>query len=286
MAGRIRRGSHRTTNALMFSLVTENLPAPRRLLDLGCGRGYFLRLLAEHYAARGWDPARHLHGADYDARSFEATEVPFTRLDLADPLPFPDGAFDEVISIEVFEHSPAPYALLAEVARILRPGGRLVFSVPNPMHAVSRLSFLLTGFYHMYLPPSAQPRNAGRLCGHIMPLPQQYWRYGFRRAGLEEAREFTDRARRGATFVAALLWPLFRLGTLAFLGKIRRYDAGVFAETAGDIRRANSWRSLTSRSLVFEVRRAERRAPAAPAAVEAAAASPAATGSRAPGATA
>ena len=254
MPRRVKAGSHRSTNEAVLALVVRELAAPQRVLDLGCGRGHLVDRLARHYESRGWAPAHYLTGADLDATAFEVPEIPFKALDIAAELPFATASLDTVVCVEVFEHAPSPYALLAEIARVLVPGGRLIFSVPNPMHAVSRLQFLLTGFYHMYMPPSTEPRNAGRLCGHIMPLPVQYWRYGLRRAGFGGARLVSDRARRGATGVTAALLPLFALARAVYLRKVRRYDARVYAETEGDIREANSWLCLTSRSLVFEAR--------------------------------
>jgi SAM-dependent methyltransferase len=250
--GPIRPASHRSTNAAVFGLVTGDLTTPLRILDLGCGAGHFVDRLARLYDERGWDRGKCLAGADLAADRFRAEGVPFTALDIARPLPFEDGAFDLIVSIELFEHSPSPYALLAEAARVLTPGGRLIFSVPNAMNAISRLSFLLTGFYYLYLPPSARPENAGRLCGHIMPLPAAYWRYGLRRAGFGAIRTATDRSRRRAMLLAAPLLPVLLLGRAAYLRHVKRYDAGVYEENADAIREANAWATLTSRSLIFD----------------------------------
>lgn len=46
-------------------------------------------------------------------------------------LPFPDGTFDVVVSIDVHEHLEAPRALNREIARVLRPGGKAVVTTPN-----------------------------------------------------------------------------------------------------------------------------------------------------------
>ena len=46
-------------------------------------------------------------------------------------LPFPDGSFDRIIAAEVLEHIPDDRAAMAEIARVLRPGGRLAIMVPT-----------------------------------------------------------------------------------------------------------------------------------------------------------
>ena len=62
-------------------------------------------------------------------------------------------------------------------------GGFLIFSVPNTLHFKSRLQFLFTGYGDMFGPPSTEDKNAGRICGHIMPLSFPYFVYGLKRAG-------------------------------------------------------------------------------------------------------
>jgi SAM-dependent methyltransferase len=62
--------------------------------------------------------------------------------DVEQPLPFDGASFDAVVAGELFEHLRFPDALVAEVRRVLKPGGVLVGSVPNAFRVQSRLRFL------------------------------------------------------------------------------------------------------------------------------------------------
>jgi SAM-dependent methyltransferase len=63
--------------------------------------------------------------------------------DVEQPLPFDAREFDVVVAGELLEHVRYPTSLLDEVRRVLRPGGRLVGSVPNAFRLKNRLRFLL-----------------------------------------------------------------------------------------------------------------------------------------------
>ena len=58
----------------------------------------------------------------------------------------PDGSCEFAICFEVFEHLMEPDLALAEIARVLKPGGHLVCSVPNAAYFARRIEFLGTGF--------------------------------------------------------------------------------------------------------------------------------------------
>jgi SAM-dependent methyltransferase len=98
-----------------------------RVLDVACGAGFGLQMLVEAGACPlGVDlqPA-----ALADARQ----AAPRARLVRADGLrlPLPDHAVDLVVSFETIEHVPDAAALLAELRRVLQPGGCLILSTPN-----------------------------------------------------------------------------------------------------------------------------------------------------------
>jgi SAM-dependent methyltransferase len=98
-----------------------------RVLDDGCGVGEYLARLAT--------TARAAHGAEIDrpravqalARSRPATVV----CAAGEHLPYASAAFDLVLSHEVLEHVADDRAALAEITRVIVPGGRLVLFVPN-----------------------------------------------------------------------------------------------------------------------------------------------------------
>jgi sterol 24-C-methyltransferase len=105
------------------------LPAGSKVLDAGCGIGNVARALAAHRAldVTGID-ILDFNIAEARRRSTKAGLSDLTRFQLGDyhQLDFPDASFDGIYTMETFVHSANPKAALAEFARVLRPGGRLV----------------------------------------------------------------------------------------------------------------------------------------------------------------
>ncbi len=113
------------------TVVEYIAPQPgERILDCGCGRGFYLLFLGR------LQPACALYGADMDptvlaqARAHLPLTVRLLRSD-ALRLPFPDGTFDKVVCSEVLEHLPDDHAGLRELRRVLKPAGVLAITVPN-----------------------------------------------------------------------------------------------------------------------------------------------------------
>lgn len=114
--------------------IMRRQPLVRPLLDLGCGSGHVMNLLS--------DSGRLLHGSGMVAgidisEEFAALAVPVGIYDLvsvadARALPFEPETFETVVSVCVLEHIPRVEAVLENVARVLRPDGRFIFSVPAP----------------------------------------------------------------------------------------------------------------------------------------------------------
>jgi ubiquinone/menaquinone biosynthesis C-methylase UbiE len=108
-------------------LALTEVPAPRRVLDVGCGTGYLLRRIA----ARA-PQAAELVGVDAAAQMVrvaqDATADPRVRFlaGTAEHLPGPGGEFDLVVTTTSFDHWADQQAGLRECARVLTPGGCLV----------------------------------------------------------------------------------------------------------------------------------------------------------------
>ena len=108
----------------------------RRVLDLGCRDG----ALTQAYVG-----GNEVVGVDADREALAEAErlgIETHWADLDQPLDFPDAGFDVVVAGELLEHLRDPERLVAEIRRVLRPGGTFVASVPNAYRLKGRLRFL------------------------------------------------------------------------------------------------------------------------------------------------
>ncbi|MFD7977369.1 class I SAM-dependent methyltransferase [Streptomyces sp. NPDC059071] len=105
----------------------------RRILDAGCGAGPLSAALRDRGATvTGIDVSAGMLAL---ARRRLGDDVPLHVADLSEPLPFADGAFDDVIASLVLHYLEDWGPTLAEFRRVLGPGGRLIASVDHPFVA-------------------------------------------------------------------------------------------------------------------------------------------------------
>ncbi len=103
----------------------------RRILDAGCGAGPLFAALRDQGAiVTGIDASTKMLEL---ARQRLGASAVLHVADVGSPLPFPDGAFDDVIASLVLHYLEDWTAPLAELRRVLRIGGRLIMSVYHPI---------------------------------------------------------------------------------------------------------------------------------------------------------
>jgi SAM-dependent methyltransferase len=167
-----------------------------RLLDIGCWDGRATQRYARAIGARA-------HGVEvFPAPAEEAAgsgvEVQNANLE-HEALPWPDATFDVVIANQVFEHLKNIWLPLAEVYRVLRPGGTFVLSVPNLGSLHNRI-LLLVGRQPTsirVLGPHVRGYTLGSLC-HLVTLNDAFRLTALRGVGFYP-------------FPARLAYPLVRL---------------------------------------------------------------------------
>ena len=120
------RQAHPTWSEYLDFIQSVKGPA-LRWLDVGCAYGYLLK--------EAVDKGISAYGVDISAFALEQVPEIRSRLvrGLANDLPFPDEFFDVVTAFDLVEHLPEPEAGLAEMARVLKGGGVLLFSTPDPL---------------------------------------------------------------------------------------------------------------------------------------------------------
>jgi SAM-dependent methyltransferase len=122
-------------------LFERHIGAGSSCLDVGCGDGR---------TAGVWlsQQARQYTGVDVSSRAVEmARSIGLDAVCIEDAaaLPFPDSSFDVAVCLEVFEHLFDPQLAAGEIARVLRPGGVLLATVPNVSHWKTRVDLAVRG---------------------------------------------------------------------------------------------------------------------------------------------
>ena len=206
-----------------------------RVLDLSCGQGEVLSLLARD----GCDPrgSRFTEGDPFVAgrESLIDAELVDDGVDLTRRLPYEDGTWDLVLLTEVVEHLADPSGLLREVARILRPGGHLILTAPNIQRLHSRAWFLVTGHHKVigHRPGWGTAYEDMYACHQNPPyfplLHTSLYQAGLRVQGMRCTRIKWRHACWG------LLWPLVALCTRRELR--RGASSGAEAEGRADLRK-------------------------------------------------
>jgi malonyl-CoA O-methyltransferase len=138
----------------------------KRVLDLGCGKGRFARVLALRY------PAASIVGFDLAEAMLRSvpSEVQACGGSMT-ALPFPSGAFDCAYATESLEHAVDIDAAVAEMCRVVRPGGRIVIIDKN----VEQWGRLETPEWEKWFGHKELEKLLRKHCARVVSRPISYW---------------------------------------------------------------------------------------------------------------
>jgi 2-polyprenyl-3-methyl-5-hydroxy-6-metoxy-1,4-benzoquinol methylase len=249
----IPENTARGTHERVFSLL-EAEPGVRSVLDAPCGAGAFtLRLL---------ESGREVHSGDIEP-GLKVENPRFARLDLDARLPFGDGFFDAVVSIDGIEHLERPFDFVREVRRVLRPGGVLLVSTPNLTSLRSRWRFLWTGHHNKGKTPLDEGRPSGLHHINLVSFPDL--RYMLHSSGFVVEAVTANRVK-PVSWLYALLAPFAYLATAAAYARNER-DPGQRRRNREVLRQVFTPSLLFGETMIVKARRvadpAERVRPAA-----------------------
>lgn len=114
---------HRQKRRIIHSLINRYHSQPGKVLDVGCGSG---KILVE-LQSQGWQA----EGVDTVVAQARRRDLKLKKINLqTQPLPYRKNYFDLVICLDTLEHMADDRLLMAEMARVVKPGGTIIISVP------------------------------------------------------------------------------------------------------------------------------------------------------------
>jgi ubiquinone/menaquinone biosynthesis C-methylase UbiE len=174
------------------------------LLDVPAGEG----ALAARLIEAGFD----VRCCDLYPEIFRLDGVNIHRGNLDAELPFSDQSFEYVTCLEGLEHIENPQQAMREFARVLKPGGQLIVSVPNILNIEERLKWLVYGYTSHFKPISrpaverlrAEYEDRVEIAAHVNPIGYSELRYVLEKNGFEIVKLFRDKPKGRAW----LYWPV------------------------------------------------------------------------------
>lgn len=217
-----------------------------RWLDMPSGGGVLARRLADpdiQVVEGELNPAGELAGRN------------IVRLDMnAAALPFEDESFDGIACIEGIEHVENFFALIRELRRVLKPGGRLILSTPNMNKLGSRWHTFWTGFPHYLIRPNPEALDERDPFPHINMLPFHELRYALYTQGMRIVSIETNRCRFNDLLLLPL-WPFVAFSTWRRLRKEKRPEQR--RRNREILRQLLSWNVLFGNIMILVVERSD-----------------------------
>jgi 2-polyprenyl-3-methyl-5-hydroxy-6-metoxy-1,4-benzoquinol methylase len=200
------RGTHdKVIKALAAEIDFSTAPL---VLDVGAGAG---SLSAKLQAA-----GVNVTACDLDIDKFDVPGVECRQVDGAGVWPYADSSLDAVLAVEVVEHIDGHEPFFAEAARVLKPGGKLLFTTPNILSIKSRVRFLFTGTFYSF--PPLVPLVRTPASQHISTFTINRYEWMLSHQGLKVTRVITDKWQ-GSSLMLGFLWPFIKLSSRLKFGK-------------------------------------------------------------------
>lgn len=140
--------------------------AGRRVFDAGCGKGRFARILQEQHPQAG------ICALDISEAMLAYVPAGICRCaGLLTALPFPDGAFDAAYATESLEHAVEIETAVAELCRVVKPGGRIVIIDKN----AEQWGRLATPAWEQWFDRRKLERLLARHCRTVSSQFISYW---------------------------------------------------------------------------------------------------------------
>jgi ubiquinone/menaquinone biosynthesis C-methylase UbiE len=177
--------------------ILKSLPKGR-VLDVPAGEG----ALALRLKNLGFE----VFCCDLYPEFFKLSETEIKHGNLDERLPYDDETFDYVVCVEGLEHIENPANAIREFARILKPDGTLVVSVPNIMNIEERLKWLFNGYTSHFKPLSSEALDdiekqhgaMAKMALHINAIGYSEVRYLLEKSGFELKKTYLDKPKKNS----------------------------------------------------------------------------------------
>ena len=161
------------------------LPLAEPVLDVGCGDGHFASATFPHPLTAGIDPGSAVLDEAKERGAYRVLAQA-----LGGSLPYANGHFATVVSNSVLEHIPEVDDVLAEIARVLQPGGRFIFCVPGDHFTELLLFTQLFRRLRLESLAAAYERYFDRIARHHHCDGPEVWQERLETAGLQLESSF------------------------------------------------------------------------------------------------
>lgn len=147
IAGALRRQPTWGLRAGLVEGWLKGVPKDARIVDIGSGSGELERQLV----ALGYANLTSVDIDDYLDRAAIGASPAFVKADVSrDRIDLPDASQDVAFALQMFEHLENPWHCAREILRVVKPGGRIIVSIPHATSFANRWTFFRTGEIDSY----------------------------------------------------------------------------------------------------------------------------------------